>query len=38
LPAIERGMAALAGQYGAAEVEALLGAGPREILEGTVRH
>jgi protein-tyrosine phosphatase len=38
LPAVERGMAVLGAQYGAAELEALLGAGPREILEGKVRH
>jgi protein-tyrosine phosphatase len=38
LPAVERGMAALGSDYGAAEREALLSAGPREILAGTVRH
>lgn len=38
LPAVERGLAALAADYGLAEREALLGSGPREILEGKVRH
>ncbi len=38
LPAVERGLAALGAQYGAAELAALLEVGPREILEGKVRH
>jgi protein-tyrosine phosphatase len=37
LPAVARGMSALEAQYGAPELEALLGTGPRQILEGRVR-
>jgi protein-tyrosine phosphatase len=38
LAAVAQGMAALSAEYGAAELDALLGSGPREILEGRVRY
>jgi protein-tyrosine phosphatase len=38
LALVERGMAALRDEYGQAELDALFGAGPREILEGRVRY
>jgi protein-tyrosine phosphatase len=38
LPFVERGMAALDAEYGREELDALLGSGPQEILEGRVRY